>query len=117
MYVNQYFAKFLKNFFQDIVLGDFVMTIQRNQLAKYTRIYMISNFMSLMSSQKIIDSNHYNILSIFQIEIWILIILFLILSSIFGIRKIKMKTFPFDFINSMFDHFECLTRNCSKLIN
>ena len=109
MYVNQYFAKFLKNFFQDIVLGDFVATTQRNQLAKYTRIYMISNFMSLMSSQKTIDSYNYNILSIFQIEIWILIILFLILVSIFGIIKIRMKTLLFDFINSMFDHFECLT--------
>ena len=67
-----------------------------------------------MSSERRIDSNQYDILSIFQIEIWLLIITFLIVVSILGIRKIKRKTFPIDFVNSTFDHLECLIRNCSN---
>ena len=101
----------------DIVLGDFVMNTNRTQLAKYTRNYIINNIISLISSEKIIDSNQYDILSIFQMETWLFIILFLIFVSIFGVGNIKIKTFSTDFIHSIFDHFECLIKNNSKLIN
>ena len=90
------------------------MNTERNQLAKYTRNYIINNIISFVSSERKIDSYQYDILSIFQIDVWLLIIMFLIMVSILGIRKIKRKTFPIDFVNSMFDHLECLIRNYSN---
>ena len=101
----------------DIVLGDFVMDTNRTQLAKYTRNYIINNIITLISSENIIDSNQYDVLSIFQKETWLLIVVFLIFVSIFGIRNFNRKTFSTDFIDSIFDHFECLIKNNSKLIN
>lgn len=41
----------------DIVLDDFVMNTNRTQLAKYTRNYIISNNITLISSENIIDLN------------------------------------------------------------
>ena len=93
------------------------MNPKRTQLAKYTRTHIIDNIISFVSSERIIDSNRYHILTIFKIETWILIMMFLILVSILGIGKIQRKTFLIDFTNSMFDHFECLTKNSSKLIH
>ena len=93
------------------------MTTKRIKLAKYTRNYIINNIISFVSSEKTISLNQYNILSIFKIETWIFIMTFLICVSILGIRKVERKTFLIDFTNSMFDHFECLIKNSSKLID
>lgn len=92
------------------------MNPERNQFAKYTRNYIVNNIVSLLPAEKLIDSNQYDILSIFEIKTWLFIILSLILVSIFGIIKFKYKTFALDFIDSIFNHFECLIKNNSKSI-
>lgn len=98
--------------FQDIVLGEFVMSPERTEIARFSRIIYINNLISLLSSEKKIDSVSYDILSIFNTEIWVLITLFLILISILGIRKYSRNTFLLEFLNSTIDHLECLIKNC-----
>ena len=72
--------------------------------------------MSILSAEQKFDSVPYDIFSVFSTEIWVLIIMFLILVSLLGIKHLSKNTFLLQFSNSMMDHLECLIRNCRELI-
>ena len=77
---------------------------------------LIDNQISLMSSVLEVDSNPYDVFSVFSTQIWVLIIVFLTLTSILGIKYSSKDIFLLQFLNSTFDHLECLIRNCCKLV-
>lgn len=98
-------------------MGNFRINSERTKISRFAKITRINNLVSLLSSEKKADYMPYNILSIFDVKIWMLVILLLIVVSILGIGKFDKNTFLIKFLNSTIDHLECLIRNCSKFAN
>ena len=92
------------------------MNSKRTEIAKFSKIIYINNLMTVLSSEKKVDYVSFNIFSIFNVEIWMFIILFLIIVSTLGIKKFNKNIFLLEFLNSIIDHLECLIRNCCKII-
>ena len=92
------------------------MNSERSNISRFAKTICINNLVSLLSSEKKVNMS-YNILSIFDVKIWMLIILFLILTSILGIEKFDKNKFLIKFLNSTIDHLQCLIKNCCEFAN
>lgn len=92
------------------------MNSERSNISRFAKTICINNLVSLLSSEKKVNMS-YNILSIFDVKIWMLIILFLIITSILGIEKFDKNEFLIKFLNSTIDHLQCLIRNFCEFAN
>ena len=92
------------------------MSLERYELGRFPPVLIVTNLLSLLSSQQRIGSN-FKILKIFEPSCWLLFIILLLICSLININsEWNTKNLILKFIISILNHIEPLLTKRSKFM-